>query len=126
MQMVNKISIVVRFDASFPVVKVINNEQHNNNSSLKNDMDNEIIAFSPVWIAEIFRTVITLACVGARRGDCIRRLISLAPSIVYSSLRSRGTKLFLSVALILTKENLFASSNLYNIHILLRLGKHEK
>ena len=38
--------------------------------------------------------------------------------------RSRGTKLFLSVALILTKESLFASSNLYNVHILLRLGKN--
>ena len=35
----------------------------------------------------------------------------------------RGTKLFLSVALILTKESLFASSNVYNVHILLRLGK---
>ena len=35
-----------------------------------------------------------------------------------------GTKLFLSVALILTKENLFASSNVYNMYILLRLGKN--
>ena len=61
MQIVNKLSIVVRFDASFPVVKVLNNEQHLNNSSLKSDMDNEIIAFLPVWIAEIFRTDITRA-----------------------------------------------------------------
>ena len=49
--------------------------------------------------------------------------MSLAPSIVYSRSRSRGTNLFLSVALILTKENLFAPSNVYNVHILLRLGK---
>ena len=50
--------------------------------------------------------------------------MSLAPSIVYSRSRSRGTKPFLSVALILTKESLFASSNVYDVHILLRLGKH--
>ena len=50
--------------------------------------------------------------------------MSLAPSIMYSRSRSRGTKLFLSVALILTKESLFASSNVYNMHILLSLGKN--
>ena len=70
-------------------------------------MDDEIISFSPVWMAET---------------DFVR--MSLAPSIVYSRSRSRGTKLLLSVALILTKENLFSPSNVYNVHILLRLGKN--
>ena len=50
--------------------------------------------------------------------------MSLAPSIVYSRSRSRGTKLLLSVALILTKENLFAPSNVYNVHILLRVSNN--
>ena len=67
-------------------------------------MEDEIIAFSPVWQKYFVR-------------------LSLAPSIVYSRSRSRGTELFLSVALVLTKESLFASSNVYNVHILLRLGK---
>ena len=71
-------------------------------------MDDEIIAFSPVWITEIFRTDVTRVFNG----------------LVYTRSRSRGTKLFLSVALILTKENLFASSNVYNMHILLRLGNN--
>ena len=52
--------------------------------------------------------------------------MSLVPSIVYTRSRSRGTKLFLSVSLILTKENLFAPSNVYIVHILLPLGKNYK
>ena len=69
-------------------------------------MDDEIIAFSPVWMAEIFRTDVTCAF------NCVLKF------------PVTGAKLFLSVALILTKENLFASSNVYNVHILLRPGKN--
>ena len=70
-------------------------------------MDDEIIAFSPVWIAEI-RTDVTRAFNG----------------LVYTRSRKRGAKLFLSLSLILTKENLLAPSNVYNVHILLPLGEN--
>ena len=67
-------------------------------------MDDEIISFSPVWMAEIFRTDVT------RAFNCVLKV------------PVKGTKLFLSVSLILTKENLFAPSNVYNVHILLPMG----
>ena len=69
-------------------------------------MDDEIISFSPVWMAEIFRTDAT------RAFNCVLKV------------PVKGTNLFLSVSLILTKENLFAPSNVYNVHILLPLGKN--
>ena len=62
-------------------------------------------------MAEIFRTDVTTDV--TRAFNCVRKVPVEGP---------RGTKLFLSVALILTKESLFASSNVYNVHILLRLG----
>ena len=69
-------------------------------------MDDKIISFSPVWMADIFRTDVTHAF------NCVLKV------------PVKGTKLFLSVSLILTKENLFAPSNIYNVHILLPLGKN--
>ena len=69
-------------------------------------MDDGIIAFSPVWMAEIFRTDVTRAF----------NSVLMVPVKWYQTVQS--------IALILTEESLFASSNVYNVHILLRLGKN--
>ena len=68
-------------------------------------MDVEIISFSPVLMAETFRTYVTHAF------NCVLKV------------PAKGTKLFLSLSLVLTKDNLFAPSKVYNVHILLPLGK---